>query len=87
MGQLAIGEYVPIDECAAAESRLTRVRARRSNAVVHGDTLLGKKALHTYEVLRKIAAAHMLEHADARHAVEAASDFAIVLQPDFDAIG
>lgn len=84
--QLAVREHVAIDEFAAAERRFAAFRVGRRDAVVHRDAVVDEQLAHAREVERQILAADVLEHPDARDAVELPVDFAIVLQADLDLV-
>ena len=84
--QLAVREHVFVDELAAAVRAVALLDVGRGDAVVHHDAARRQQPANAAEVLRQVVHAHVLEHADARDAVELARDVAVVLQADLDTV-
>lgn len=84
--QFAVREHVAVDELAAAERRLAAFRVGGRDAVVHRDAVVGEQVVDAREIERQVLAPDVLEHPDARDAVELAVDLAVVLQPDLDPV-
>ncbi len=84
--QLAVREHVAVDEFAAAERRLAAFRVGRRDPVVHRDAVVGEQVMDAREVERQVLAADVLEHPDARDAVELAFDLAVILQTNLDPV-
>lgn len=84
--QLAVRKHVAIDEFAAAERRFAAFRVGRRDPVIHRDAVVGQQLADAREIERQVLAADVLEHPDARDAVELAFDLAIILQTNLDPV-
>ena len=87
MGQFAMGENVLLDELSATIRRFAVIRIGRRDPVIHREAVVGQQLVDNPEVFHKVFDAHVLKHADAGDAVEAAAHVAVILQANLDEAG